>query len=274
MWETLNWIATRALDVYLAPFAGLPDTGQLLALALPVTALALLTFRLVSNQTAIRRTKERMQAGLLEAWLFRDDPLTMLRAQGRVVVESLRYVGHAALPLLVMLGPIVLVIAQVESRFAHRPLRVGESALLSVELPPGQFSPTLRASLALPEALVAETPGLRDAAAARLWWRVRANSAGVWELSIELPEGTVTRRVVIGDARSAVSPIAYRADDWRTLTSPAEPALAGGAPAEAVELAYPPARGQLAGLSTASWLLTGVSLVLGFLLRGVFGVVI
>ena len=94
--------------------------------ALPLTVLALLVYRWVSDQAGIVRTKDRIKAYLLELWLYKDDPRVLLGAQGRVVWHSLVYLRHALLPVAILLVPIGLLTAQVESRFARR--RAGGAA--------------------------------------------------------------------------------------------------------------------------------------------------
>ena len=66
--------------------------------------------------------------------------------------------------------------------------------------------------------------------------------------------------------------MAYQAGDWRVLGSAAEPALVSGGGIAVTEVSYARGRAEFIGLSSASWLLLGFSLILGFALRGVFGV--
>ena len=66
--------------------------------------------------------------------------------------------------------------------------------------------------------------------------------------------------------------LAYSADDWRVLGSAVESALPVSAGVISTEVGYSRARGEFIGLSSASWLLLLFTLILGFLLRGLFGV--
>ena len=55
MWSTLNAGSNWLTALLLAPVKGLSWPWQMLVLALPVTALALLVFRFASSQAGIRR---------------------------------------------------------------------------------------------------------------------------------------------------------------------------------------------------------------------------
>jgi phage terminase large subunit-like protein len=57
MWSTLNDAASWLVALLLTPVRGLAWPWQMLVLALPVTALALLVFRYASSQAGIRRVQ-------------------------------------------------------------------------------------------------------------------------------------------------------------------------------------------------------------------------
>lgn len=272
VFEAVNRAANAAFEPWFALLGPLPAWLAVCATAVPVTLLALAVFRFASDQAGIRRAKDGVKAHLLELWLYKDDPGVLLRAQGRVVVWSLAYLGYSLLPLALLVAPVGLVVVQLEAQFAFRPLAPGEHAIVTVRAPPGA-GPVSAATLALPAGLAAETPALRLPDRGEVLWRVRAGTAGRYLARIGIGADTAERRIVVGEGR--VGPAAYRADDWRSLGYPAEPPLAagaGGAGIRAVEVDYPRARGEFLGLSSASWLLFGATLVLGFALRGALGV--
>lgn len=293
LYLTLNGTANAVLGAWFALIGGLPTAAQVGLTAVPVTLFALLVFRFASDQEGIRYAKEQIKGHLLELWLYKDDPAVLLRAQARVALHSLAYLGYSLVPLAVMLAPVALVVIQLEARFAWRPLAVGESAILTVTLdetslrPPGAGNrdrqsaaagiPALQDPSQEPPSLTGagfavETPPLRIAERAQILWRIRAQTAGEHLARIRAAGATVERRILAGDAGAALSPPVYRAGDWRIIGYPAEPPLPAASSIAAVELNYPRARAEFLGLSSASWLLFGVTLVLGFALRGLFRV--
>jgi hypothetical protein len=271
MWSAVNSTINAIFDVLLWPAQGLSAGWQVFLIALPATVVALLAFRFTSNQAGITRAKNLIKARLLELRLFKDDARVLLRAQGSILRHSFSYMRHGLTPMLVMLVPFLLILIQVESRFAFAPLPPGEPSLLSVEVDSADLVSSVPASLALPDGLVAETPPLRIDASSEIYWRIRGNEPGRYAVRISVDGETVIKHVVVGHG-GRVSPTVYRADDWRVLAWPAEPSIAGKSSVRAIHLDYPRSRAEFAGLSSASWLLFGWCIVLGFLLRGFFGV--
>lgn len=108
----------------------MPPWLQIGVTALPLTVLALLVYRLVSDQARIVRSKALIKAYLLELWLYKDDPRVLLAAQVRVVWQSLLYLKSALLPLALLLLPVGLLTAQIEARFAWQAPSPGASLLV------------------------------------------------------------------------------------------------------------------------------------------------
>lgn len=272
MWASVNQLANAAFDLWIWPFQGLPAFWQACATAVPVTVFALLVFRYASNQRAIHAVKDKIKAHLLELWLYRDDLRVTLLALWAILGHTLVYMGHALLPMAVMIVPLALVIVQVESRFAFRGLDPGESSILKVTL--GEDTPltALEATLTLPPGLVQETPALRLNRADTILWRIRALSAGQHDLRVMIGGERHSKRVSVAAADAAVSPRRLKANDIEVLLYPRERPIPAQSLVTAIELTYPRDRGEFAGLSTVTWWLLAISLLLGYPLRRFFGV--
>jgi hypothetical protein len=271
MWPAVNGAVNAAVEGWLWAFNGFPAWVQFCALALPVTVLALLVYRYASDQNGIRAVKNSIKAHLLELRLFKDDLGVTLRAQGQILKSSVLYAGYALAPLAIMLIPIVLILIQVESRYAFRPLQPEESTLVEVSVDSATPVSELPAALLLPTGIVGETPALRLDDEQKILWRVRAQRAGEYDMRIRVGDQEFPKKIVVG-SEGLVSPAIYAADDIRTLGFPLERALQRDSVVSAVEVSYPRSRGVFAGLSSASWTLFIASLVLGYALRGLFGV--
>jgi hypothetical protein len=272
LFASVNRAANAVFEPWFSLLGPLPAVAQVCITALPVTLFALLVFRFASDQAGITHAKDQIKAHLLELWLYKDDPRVLLRAQGQVVLQSLAYLGYSLVPMAVMIAPLALVVVQLETRFAFRALGPGESAIVTVST----TDPALLAAepaLALPPALVAETPALRVADRAQLLWRLRADQPGAHRAGLVVGAARAGLRIVAaGEGAPRVSPVAYRENDWRVLGYPAEPPLPADSPFSAIEVGYPRARGEFLGLSSATWLLLGATLAFGFALRGALGV--
>ena len=272
MWSVINELCNALFDGWLWPFKGLTPIWQILALALPTTILSLLIFRFTSNQDGIRAEKDKIKAYLLELRLFRDDLGVMLKAQGQILKHTLVYMRYALVPMAFMILPFILILVQVESRFAYRSLNPGEQVIVSVTVDAKQPVSQMVSELDLPDGLSKETPALRIDSTGEILWRIRADKPGVYRATFQIGERSVEKEIMVGENITHLSPVLYRSDDIRTIGYPAESALGGELPVSTVEVIYPRARGEFLGLSSASWLLFLFTLILGFLLRGGLGV--
>ena len=271
MWSSVNQVLSAAVGAWLWIFQQLPPLVHFVALALPVTVLALLVYRYASDQKGIHAVKEKMKAYLLETRLFKDDLAVTLRAQGQILKHSSIYAAYALVPMAIMFVPVVLLLIQVESRYAFRPLQPGESTLVEAQVDPRKAMSDIEAQLIVPDGLKIETPALRVDARHSILWRVRAEKPGNYTMRVQLGAHEFSKRVRVGGAGD-ISPAIYQANDIRTLTYPLEAALAPESAVSSIQMTYPRSRAVFAGLSSASWILFGATLLLGFLLRRAFGV--
>ena len=272
MWSIVNQAVTALFDVVLWPVHGLSAGWQAGYLGVPGALLGLLVYRFVSDQDGIERAKNLIVAHLFELRLFKDDFLVSLRAQGKILRHNATYLRHALLPMAVMIVPFLLMLVQVESRFAFRGLEPGERALLTLEIDGETAVSRLDIDLVLPEGVERESPALRIDPSGEVVWRLRGEAAGVHDVIISIGKQALHKQLVVGQNGTWVATELYRANDWETLLYPQEAALPADGPARALKLSYPRARGEFAGLSSASWIFMGSSILFGLLLRGAVGV--
>jgi hypothetical protein len=271
MWSAVNQAISAAVGAWLWVFQQLPPLVHFVALALPVTVLALLVYRYASDQKGIHAVKNKMKAYLLETRLFKDDLAVTLRAQGQILKHSSIYAAYALVPMAIMFVPVVLLLIQVESRYAFRPLQPGESTLVEAQVDTQKTVSEMKAELIVPEGLRIETPAMRVDARHSILWRVRAEKPGDYTMRVRLGTQEFSKRVRVGGVGD-ISPAIFQANDIRTLTYPLEAALAPDSEISSIQMTYPRIRGVFAGLSSASWILFAATLILGFLLRRAFGV--
>jgi hypothetical protein len=242
-----------------------------------VGVFALLVFKRFSNQTSIAAVKRRIHASLFEIRLFNDDLRAILRAQNEILRHNLRYLRLSLWPMLFLLPPLVLVIAQLQFHYGYRGLRPGERALLEVDLAPGVAAGSRpQATLDLPAGLRAETDAIWIAAQSQLVWRLRAERDGDYQLGVEIdgaPRVTKTVRVTPKTVR--LSPERVSPDFLPQLLYPAEAPLPANGPARAVRLSYPERDVSVLG-HPMHWMIPffALSIAFAFALRGVFKVTI
>lgn len=236
--------------------------------------LMLFIFRLASNQGGIKKTKDRIKAHLLELRLFKDNIGETLKAQGNIFRYNLKYIAYSARPMLVMIIPLVLILAQLNLWFGYQSLRVGQDFLLKVKL--GETADPLGSEIILeaPTGIGVETPALRLEEAKEIDWRLRAQFGGIHFLTIKLGGQSFTKSVSVG--QSPVSKISALKVGRRFLDqalNPGEKPLPAGLPIKSVEISYPVDKMKILGLNL-HWLVVYFvfSIAFGFALKRPFKV--
>jgi hypothetical protein len=269
--QTFNRISNALFDVVMAPFGHDHPAFDLLVWPALMGVLAMAVYKAVSNQKALTRVKSQISMRLLEIRLFSHDIAQVLRSTGMIVLKNFLYLGNHMLPMIVMLGPFVVILAQLVANYAYDPAPTGAVELLHVQLDPDAGVAARDVSLVLPPG-VALDAGPVATADHQVFWRLRAEEPGDHVLHISIAGSIYLKKWAVGGAARKV-PL-RRLRGLEAILYPGEPALPGGGPVLAMELGlHPRALGPLpAGeLGIVLWTF-GFSLVAGFAVKGVFGV--
>ncbi|MBI3661457.1 MAG: hypothetical protein HY234_00175 [Acidobacteria bacterium] len=266
---------SRLFDGLFYPFRAASPWFPLVLLSFFAGVLMLLVFRFTSNQSAIRRVKDRMQAHLFEVRLFPDQLGVVLRAYGRILRWTLAYLGHALVPLAVMTVPLVLLLVQMDLRLGHEPLRPRSSFLLKA-LAAGDAS-LEQASLRLPDGLVLTAPPLHIFHAPEkrqeVNWRLEAQRPGEFSVEVVVADKVFSKQVIVVEPGSNVrlSPARVRPDWMELLLESSEPPLPPDSPLHHILVVYPH-RNLSLGRWELHWLVPFFvfSLMAAFAMKGVF----
>jgi hypothetical protein len=241
---------------------------------LPVGLIALLIYRVASNQADIARTKNGIKANLLALRLFRDDLGVVLRTQGQIFRLVGRYLRLGLVPLAILLIPVVLLLIQIESRFAYQTMAVGKPALLVVTVDSSLETSAVEVDLTASKGMRVETPAFRMDSEKRILWRISPAEPGLHSVRIRLDDREVVRQLWAGDERpELLVQSIYRSGDIRSFGSPGEATIDSDSAVASISVEYAPSEDLFAGLSPASWAMFVSSLVFGFALRRPLGVV-
>src|SRR5262245_14085448 len=127
----------RALDLLLFPVRQLPPMVGLVIVSLVTAVVVMLVFRATSDQQRIADVKRRIAAALFEIRLFNDDLPAVFRAQGELLRHNATYLRLSLVPMLWMIVPIALLVAQLEFRYGYTGLTPGRPAIVTVQLREG-----------------------------------------------------------------------------------------------------------------------------------------
>jgi uncharacterized membrane protein (DUF106 family) len=289
MW-IINSIAGVIIDAALWPFRSMSPMVGLTAFSVISGIGMLYVFKWTSDQTGIDKVKRRIHAGLFEIRLFNDDMRAIFAAQRDILVNNVRYVRLSLRPLMFMIVPFVLIIAQLQLHYGYEGLQVGEPAIVKVTFADDASADaageqdaeaTARATarrpapdvhLEVPEGLRLDTPRVWAAPLNQAAWRIVPEVPGDYELEIRVGDEQYSKSVTVSDRVVKRSPI--RSDSLLDqILYPGEPGFPSDAPVAAIEVMYPEAEVNFLGWHT-HWIIAFfiITIVLAFALRKPLGV--
>jgi hypothetical protein len=286
MW-IINSIAGVIVDTVLLPFRGMSPMVGLTVISAVTGVLFLYAFKWTSNQEGIDAVKRKIHAGIFEIRLFNDDMRAIFAAQRDILRYNVVYIGYALIPLLWMIVPFVLLVAQMQLHYGYQGLEPGEPAIVKVtfESPvedangtvdgsrvaaPPRSAPDV--SLEVPAGVRRDTPRVWIPSLNQAAWRIVAEQPGDYRLDVRVGEATYSKSVTVSSQVVKRSPI--RSDSLLDqILFPGEPGFPADAGIASIEVQYPEATVNLLGWHT-HWLIAYIiiTIVLAFALRRPLGV--
>jgi len=135
--QIISWVnmLTNAFGrFFLAPIAVLPGWLSNTIISAVTGLILLVIFKYTSNQRAIGKIRDDIKANMLAMKLFKDSISVTLHAEVRIFKGAFLLLFHAIGPMLVMVLPVSLLLAQMSLWYQSRPLLPGEAAVMTVKL--------------------------------------------------------------------------------------------------------------------------------------------
>jgi len=237
-----------------------------------VTGVVMLwAFSKLSDQRAIKATKKRLQARLLEMRLYADDPRVIIKAQKALLSENLRYFLLMLRPAFVVTLPMILLLVVMDGFYGKRAFQPGESAMVTARL--HNLTESTKADITVPDGVTVETAGVRTLASHEVSWRIRPAAEVEGPISIAVDGEAAEKEFSAGgSAHYLVNRRVASLPSW--FLYPGEFPI-GKDGFEWIEVRYPPAEISYFGLK-AHWLVWFIlySMVIAFLLKDRFGVTV
>lgn len=270
--KILNVVLTGFFDILVWPFKALAPIWPMIFISLIAGIVMLWIFGKVSDQAAIKRIRDRIRGNLIGVRLFQNDIGVLLRLQGTILVDTLKYMKHSLVPMLIMLAPVLLIMIQLNLRFAVRPLAPGETTVFKVQV---RDASAVRESVVLeaPQGITIETPPVRIPSEREVAWRIRADEPGRFAMKVRLGNELVEKDLVVGSGWTSVSPLRTGGSIIDNFLYPGETPLLPSLMVESIAVNYPKLEITVFGF-VIHWLVLFfvLSIVFGFALKGVFGV--
>jgi hypothetical protein len=240
--QAAAWLSAGASflgQFLLAPLPLVPGWLSATAIAAVTGVLLLAVFKYTSNQNAIKRVRNDINANLLALKLFKDSATVALSAQGRLLLAAGRLFFYAIVPMLVMALPVTLILGQVALWYEARPVRPGEEALVTMKLGGSTDSPWPAVSLAPTDAVDVALGPVRIRSKRELCWNITARKPGSHRLVFQVGDQAVAKEIAIGDGFMRVS-TERPGWDWESiLLNPWEKPFRPEEPVQSIAIVYP-----------------------------------
>ncbi len=263
----LNAVANACGRLLLAPIAVLPGWLSATLVAAVTGVLLLVIFKYTSNQRAIKRARDEIKANLLALKLFKDSTWVLLTAQRRILRGAGKLFVLSLVPMLVMMVPVILFMAQLATWYQARPLRVGEETIVSLKLNGEVNSPWPEVRLEPNEALEIKTGPVRVASERAIYWDVTARRPGGEPLVFRVAEERAQKELAIGDGYVRLSPLRPGWNWSDALLYPDERPFRPNEVIQSIAVDYPPRDAWMSG--TKGWIIYWflASMVAAFVFR-------
>jgi hypothetical protein len=281
MW-IINSIAGAVINGALLPFRGVSPMVGLTVFSLVSDVAMLYVFKWTSDQEGLDLVKRKIYAGIFEIRLFNDDMRAILAAQRDILRYNLSYLRLSLRPLMFMIVPFVLIIAQLQLNYGYEGLVVGDPVIVKVTMASADSDddggstaatrPAPDVELEVPAGLRLDTPRLWIPSLNEAAWRLVPEESGNYELGIRVGSATYTKSVVVSSQTVKRSPI--RTDSLLDqILYPGEPGFPAGAGVASIEVMYPEGTVNFFGWHT-HWLIPFfiITVALAFALKKPLGV--
>ncbi len=243
----INAVANAAGDLLQAPVAACPGWLSLTVLSAVVGVLALMVFKYTSNQQAIGRVRDDIKANLLAVKLYRDSFSVAMKSQARVFAGASRLLLYSMVPMLVLIGPVCLVLAQMGSWYQARPLQPGDGQVtvqVKMKDRPGT----------LPRVMLEPLPAVRlltgpvhVTSRGEIYFKLQPLERGNHTLIFNVGDTRYEKQMAVGEGFMRVSPKRPGAHLGDVLMYPLEKPFAAGDPVRSISIAYPPRESRMYG---------------------------
>jgi len=236
---SINAVTNGLAGFLLAPVGLLPGWLSNTIVSAVTGVILLVIFKYTSNQYAIGRLRDDIKANMLALKLFKDSLSVTFQSQGRVFKAAGMLLFHALRPMLVMIVPVSLLLAQLGLWYQSRPLRIGERALVTVQLNGRADSPWPKVNIdSISGAEVAIGP-VRVFSRRQIYWEIKARENGNQHIVFQVDGQQIEKQLVIGNGFMRVSakrPGWYWAD---IMMHPWEKPLGPDSAAQSISIDYP-----------------------------------
>src|SRR5512146_1892173 len=154
----------------------------LLVLSILTGLVMIVLFGYLSDQKAVHHAKDQLRAQMLAVRLFQDQPQVVLRAYGRIITGTGRYLRASFKPLAVIILPRGALLVSGDRYLGSLPFQTNQPILLKAQLDKPDALDTV--ALRLPPGLNESAPAVHIAENNEVDWRLVASADGNYTVNV------------------------------------------------------------------------------------------
>ncbi len=201
----LNVPTNSLANFLLVPIGLLPGWLSNTVISAVTGVVLLIIFKYTSNQTAIGRARDNVNANMLALWLFKDSMVVTLQSLGRIFKGALLLLVHAVRPMLVIIVPVCLLLMQMCLWYQFGPLQPGEETIVTMKLNGEIDSPWPNVSIESTPAAEITIGPIRILSNREVHWKIRARESGYHHIAFQVDKRKIEKELAIGDGFMRVS---------------------------------------------------------------------
>jgi uncharacterized membrane protein (DUF106 family) len=232
----------------------------------------LILFKYTSNQKAIGRVRDDINANLLAIKLFKDSLAVTLGSQVKLFLAALKLLVYSIVPMLIMFIPMSLLLAQMGLWYQARPFRVHEDAIVVKLALDRDFDNSVQFALDPLPGIETLVGPVRVYSKKEVYWKLRATKTGEYRLRFRVGDIPFEKEVAVGNWFVRTSPERPGTEFLGALMYPLEKPFAPDSAVRAIEVFYPDRDSKICG--TNYWIIYFfvVSMVFAFLFKPILKV--
>jgi uncharacterized membrane protein (DUF106 family) len=223
----------------LKPFENGHAHAGIIFISLITGTVMLFLFKLTSNQEAMKQVKTKISAYFLEMRLYKEDVSTVMGSQRRILLANMNYMKLALVPAVVMIVPVILIMVQLNLRYAQGGLEPGTTAMIKVTLEDGVDTASEGIELESGLGLEKASPAVRIASLGEIDWKIRLTEAGVHDLTLSSGSGSFTVPVFGTRKLVPIFSTFKKGSFLESIFSPGAPRIPDSMGIKSVEIMYP-----------------------------------
>lgn len=268
----LNAVANVLFGLLRTPMTVLPAWLSLTLISAGVGVVLLIVFKHTSNQVAIGKVRDAIKANLLAMKLFKDNIPVVLKSQAKIILNAMLLLVHSLRPMLVMIIPFTIILAQLGLWYQFRPLAVGEQAVVTMQLTGSPDDPMPPVALVPSPAAIVTVGPVHVPSKRKVFWQIQAEEAGEHALTFQVDNQQVQKELTVGDGLMLVSAARPALSSVGIFLNPAEKPFAASSPVHSISIDYPDRASKLTGTDTWVISLFVISMIVAFICKPFFNV--